>query len=282
MIIDLLKEEIYKLGLHYNSFSEIQNKDGIFVYRLSDGNKTAIIKYFEKEEFKRELICYQKLKDAHMQTIPLIGQTDNAIIMEDLSNSYKYRLANEEDLLEQSIIEALALWYKKLHSIKLTDEEKNNFYSEFKLLTKDNIEKIKKFDPENDAFSFFMTNEKYLVKQYYNYPICLNYNDFYYTNMIVAKDKSTALMFDYNLMGVGHSYNDLQNVLCQLNETMKKVFLEVYGDYNKGEELVNSWSSHLVTLIKASQRNNFPFWAENSFNLLKDGSILKSMKESLN
>ncbi|NLM06251.1 MAG: hypothetical protein GX219_04950 [Tissierellia bacterium] len=144
MIIGLLRGEASKLGLSFDNFTEIQNKDGIFVYRLSNGNETVIIKYFEKEEFKRELMCYQKLKDANMPTIPIIGQTDNAIVMEDLSNSNKYRLANEEDLLEKSIIESLAQWYKKLHSIKLTDEEKNNFYSEFKLLTIENIEKIKR------------------------------------------------------------------------------------------------------------------------------------------
>ena len=34
----------------------------------------------------------------------------------------------------------------------------------------------------------------------------LTYNDFYYTNMMVAKDKSSALMFDYNLLGKGYVY----------------------------------------------------------------------------
>ena len=36
----------------------------------------------------------------------------------------------------------------------------------------------------------------------------LTYNDFYYTNLAVLKDGTSAIMFDYNLLGKGYAYAD--------------------------------------------------------------------------
>jgi len=40
----------------------------------------------------------------------------------------------------------------------------------------------------------------------------LTYNDFYWSNFIVRKDRQAALMFDYNLLGRGYRYSDMRNV----------------------------------------------------------------------
>lgn len=45
----------------------------------------------------------------------------------------------------------------------------------------------------------------------------------------MAKDRSSAFMFDYNLLWVGYKYNDIRNVNSALNEEMKKMFLETHS-----------------------------------------------------
>jgi hypothetical protein len=58
----------------------------------------------------------------------------------------------------------------------------------------------------------------------------LTYNDFYWTNLAVSSDRKEALMFDYNLLGVGFRYNDIRNVCSSLSEEAQKVFVDVYGE----------------------------------------------------
>lgn len=281
MIIQLLKKELEKTGIEANGFEDLQSKDGIYVYRIRLKDKTAVIKYFEKEEYKREILSYKKLQDSNIDTIPILYQTGNCIIMEDMNSSGKYRLGIKEDLYDEEVIKALGKWYKRFHSIKLTENEKNNFYSEAKLLTDENINRIRKYDSGNECFKFLDLHKEDLLNQYKRYSLCLNYNDFYFTNFIVARDKSTAFMFDYNLLGVGYRYNDIRNVCSALNEEMKEVFLREYGEFDSNEKITDEWMCPLIGLVSASQRDSFPNWAIEPLESLKDGSILKAMKASL-
>lgn len=152
MIIETLKKELEKMRIEAMYFENLQSKDGVYVYRIDLKNKTAVIKYFEKDEYKREILCYEKLRNSNIDTIPILSQTDRCIVMEDMDSSEKYRLGIKEDLYDEEVIKALAKWYRDFHSVKLTEEEKENFYCEAKLLTKENIEKIKQYDPDNECF----------------------------------------------------------------------------------------------------------------------------------
>ena len=100
-------------------------------------------------------------------------------------------------------------------------------------------------------------------------PRVLTYNDFYYTNLIVAKDKTSAFMFDYNLLGKGYVYSDIRNVCYSLGENAKKAFLEAYGEFDKKEIIVDDVASVFVTLYHACKRKNFPSWANSTLNELK-------------
>lgn len=281
LIIELLKVELDKINLKSNLFENLQSKDGIYVYRINLGDKTAVMKYFEKEKYRREILCYKKLMNSSIDTIPIINQTDRCIVMEDMDSSENYRLGIKKDLQDEKVITALGKWYRKFHSVKLTEDERNNYYSEVGLLTKEKIEKTRKYDPENECFKFLELHWDKLINQHKKYEKCLNYNDFYYTNFIVSKDKSRAFMFDYNLMGVGYRYNDIRNVCSALNEEMRKTFMKEYGEFDLKEKIMDDWMSPLIALIYACQRDTFPNWGNESLDSLKDGSILKAMKLSL-
>ena len=101
-------------------------------------------------------------------------------------------------------------------------------------------------------------------------PRVLTYNDFYYTNLIIAKDKSSAFMFDYNLLGKGYVYSDIRNVCSSLGENAQKAFIETYGEFDKSEIIVDDVTSVLVTLYYACQRKTFPSWANYALNELKN------------
>ena len=100
-------------------------------------------------------------------------------------------------------------------------------------------------------------------------PRVLTYNDFYYTNLIVAKDKSAAFMFDYNLLGKGYVYSDVRNVCYSLGEDAIKAFLEAYGEFDENEIIVDDVAAVLITLYHACQRKNVPDWANAVLNELK-------------
>ena len=281
MIIETLKSELKKMGIEAEDFENLQSKDGIYVYRICLGGKTAVIKYFEKDEYKREILCYDKLRNSNIDTIPILNQTDRCIVMEDMDSSEKYRLGIKDGLHDEEVIKSLAKWYKDFHSVKLTDWEKENFYCEAKLITMENIEKIKQFNSDNECFKLLEIYGDKLFNQYKNYQICLNYNDFYYTNFIVAKDKTSAFMFDYNLLGIGYRYSDIRNVCSALSDEMKEVFLREYGGFDVKEKVTDEWMSPLIDLIYASQRDSFPDWAEESLEKLRNGSISSTMMFSL-
>lgn len=97
-IILKIKQELKKLNIPYSTIDLIQNKDGVIVARVQSDAKSYIIKYFQNEDFKREITNYQLLKSLNISTVNVFGFTDSAILMEDVSQSDIFRLATNEDL----------------------------------------------------------------------------------------------------------------------------------------------------------------------------------------
>ena len=264
-----IKQELKKLDIPYSKIDLIQNKDGVIIARVQNDKKSYIIKYFQNEDFKREIKNYQLLYDLSIPTVKVFGFTDSAILMEDISQSDIFRLATKEDLDDVVVASKIAEWYKLLHtSVKNFDTK---IYDETDLITRENIEFIKgKTSTQNlPIWKIIDDNFDTIISKIKALPRVLTYNDFYYTNLIVAKDKSSAFMFDYNLLGKGYVYSDIRNVCSSLGENTKKAFVETYGEFNKSEIIVDNVASVLVTLYHASQRKTFPSWAGYALEELK-------------
>ena len=45
-----------------DDLKEIRNQNGVYLYRIKYKNKDLVIKYFEKDEFRREIKYYEILK----------------------------------------------------------------------------------------------------------------------------------------------------------------------------------------------------------------------------
>lgn len=265
-----LKQELKKLNVSNSNITIIQSKDGVIVARVQVNATSYIIKYFQKDEHKREIKNYKILKSLSIPTINLLGSTDSSILMEDISQSDIFRLAAKEDLDDVVVASQIAEWYKLLHtSSKNFDTE---IYDETDLITKENIEFIKKKTGTQSLPIWKIIDDNFdiIISKIKALPRVLTYNDFYYTNLIIAKDKSSAFMFDYNLLGKGYVYSDIRNVCSSLGENAKKAFIETYGEFDKSEIIVDDVTSVLVTLYYACQRKTFPSWANYALNELKN------------
>ncbi len=265
-----LKQELKKLNVSNSNITIIQSKDGVIVARVQVNATSYIIKYFQKDEHKREIKNYKILKSLSIPTINLLGSTDSSILMEDISQSDIFRLAAKEDLDDVVVASQIAEWYKLLHtSSKNFDTE---IYDETDLITKENIEFIKKKTGTQSLPIWKIIDDNFdiIISKIKALPRVLTYNDFYYTNLIIAKDKSSAFMFDYNLLGKGYVYSDIRNVCSSLGENAKKAFIEIYGEFDKSEIIVDDVTSVLVTLYYACQRKTFPSWANYALNELKN------------
>ena len=264
--MSIIHDELNKLGIAHNSFSILQDKDGVTVARIASYEKSYVVKCFQKDEHKRELENYLLLESLGVPTIRVIASTDSALLLEDIDCSPIYRLSIEEDMSDPEVARRIAVWYKLLHSkgYGYVCQHGESMYDEADFFTLENIACIKGKTGTQDAPAWVLLEQNYtaindLLRKTRR---TITYNDFYYTNMVVAKDKSSALMFDYNLLGKGYAYTDVRNVLSSLSEKAGKAFLDEYGMFDPVEKALDDVVSVVVTLHLACQRDVFPWWAQ--------------------
>lgn len=264
--MSIIYDELNKLSIACDSFSILQDKDGVTVARIVSDEKTYVLKCFQKDEHKRELENYRLLASVGISTIQVIASTDSALLLEDIERSSTYRLGIEEDMSDLAVARRIAVWYKQLHSqgYSYVCQHGESMYDEADFFTIENIACIKEKTETQDAPAWVFLEQNYaaindLLRKARR---TLTYNDFYYTNMVVAKDKSSALMFDYNLLGKGYAYADVRNVLSSLSEEAGKAFLDEYGEFDPVEKALDDVVSVVVTLYLACQRDEFPWWAQ--------------------
>jgi hypothetical protein len=140
------------------------------------------------------------------------------------------------------------------------------------------------------TFEYIIANLESLNKLIFEIRQTFNYNDFYWTNLLVSKDKTAAMPFDYNLLGAGFCYNDIRNVTSSLAKEAKIVFLNEYnrlyeqkhGCTRQQEELkekrIDKVTSSLIALIAAFERDTFPSWANSAKEEAISGNLLNMAK----
>ena len=262
----IIRNELKKLNIAYDGITVLQDKDGVIVARIVCGEKSYVIKCFQKDDYKREIKNYQLLASLGISTIRVIAFNDSALLMEDIDCSETYRLGIMEDMSDSDVARRIAVWYKQLHSqgYGYVCQHGESMYDEADFFTLENIVYIKEKTGTQDTPAWGVLEETYEVINdlLRNARRTITYNDFYYTNMVVAKDKSSAFMFDYNLLGKGYAYADIRNVLFSLSEESGKAFLEEYGEFDPLEKTLDDVVSVVVTLFFACQRDKFPRWGQ--------------------
>lgn len=275
-----------KLNIQGTACELIRSKDGISVYRLETAEEKLILKLFEKPEDRREIDNYRLLAALEIPTLPLKGYTENAMLLPDVTASEIWRLGREEDMADPQIARAVARWYRTLHEKGRQYLKKNpvRLYDETDVITPENMEKAAAVTGTAGDPIWQQVKENFddVRKKLEVLPRTLTYNDFYWDNLIAAKDGSEAFMFDYNLLGQGLAYGDVRNVTSSLSREAAEAFREAYGTSEMvgvdEEKLADDFLAPMVTLCAASQREVFPAWAGDSLERLKSGELLKSFE----
>lgn len=278
IIYKILKKHNVK-NLKQTTLEEISNKDGILVYRVKDQESSKILKVFENEIYKREISNYKILMKLGIQTIPIYGFTESSILMEDIKFSNRYRLAVKKDMFNPKVIVSLARWYRELHR-KGEMYLKNNkikLYSEYDLITRESITFLKdKITVKNEKVWDILNSEIDRLHKFCKARRTITYNDFYFVNMIVAKDYSEVFMFDYNMLGEGIRASDISNVTSSVKKCGEK-FIESYGGIDSVEITVNNILAHIFAVLEGFKRGKFPDWAEESLKFLEGESFEKEI-----
>jgi len=263
--MQILREELEKMGFPCDKITVLQDKDGVTVARVAAGQESYVLKRFAKAEYRREIENYRVLASLGVPTLRVIACTDSAFLMEDMNASPVLRPAVEADMSDVHVAERLAAWYRKLHGVGCSYVQQHGaaMYDESDLFTRENIAFVRQKTGTQAAPAWRLLEENFhtIAALLSAAPRTLTYNDFYYTNMAVARDGSFALMFDYNLLGKGYAYADLRNVTASLSAEAGAAFMEAYGSFDPAEKALDDVMNLVTGLVQACRRERFPAWA---------------------
>jgi hypothetical protein len=276
-------------------FRLINAKSGVYVYKCLYDDMPAVVKYFEKEDDRREILNYRILAQHSIPTIKTLALGNAALVMEDISLSEHWRLGVAEDFDDADVTRSLARWYFIFHENGSAVSELDTLYFEYDSFTEENFKiLIHKFPEAKALFQFLLTHCDKLRELIYKPTFTLTYNDFYWSNFVVRKDKKAAMMFDYNLLGKGYRFSDFRNVCWDLSTNAKTAFVDEYNrlylekhghtrtEAEETEKRIDDLAGPLFSLIWAfREHENNPNWAESDKKAAIDGNLLSKARQLL-
>jgi len=273
----------------------IRAKSGVHVYKCLYDGIPAVVKYFEHESDRREILNYRILARHGIPTIKTLAKAAATLVMEDITTSDDWRLGIPEDFTDTSVAESLARWYFTFHENGKAAPELDTLFFEFDSITEENLHKmIQKLPEAGELFRFVLARYAKLRTLLFKPSFTLTYNDFYWSNFVVRKDKTAAMMFDYNLMGKGYRVSDFTNVCYSISKEAKAAFESEYGrlyhekhghsrvQEEKAEAEINNVAAPLYALYVAlTLHENLPEWARHEKNEAINGNLLAKARHLL-
>lgn len=276
------ESELQHMNIIFNTLSLIRNKDGVSVWRVATNTDSYVMKCFDKTEYRCEITNYQLLNSLGVPTLKVIANTDCSIIIEDIERS-EYRLGTADDMNDPNVAKLIAAWYKTLHNNGRKYANTHDFIDEFYRLTIDNIKMVQsKTGTEGlRVWQVIEDNFEQIISSIMELPRTLAYTDFHYSNLSVARDGSSALIFDYNFFYKSYVYSDIRNICWSLSEESKAAFLSVYGGYDEREVIIDDVADTLSGIVMDCQRKNFPKLAKNIAESINDERLLVAVGKLL-
>ena len=107
-ITKLMKQDLQDVSPKLiQNFRMIRAKNGVYVYRCLYDGAPAVVKYFEKEDDKREILNYRILTQHDIPTVKTLSLAKATLVMEDISVSEHWRLGMEEDFEDVEVAKSL-------------------------------------------------------------------------------------------------------------------------------------------------------------------------------
>lgn len=279
--------DLSQLGLEYPELADVSvipGKHAAALYRLvcSDGRR-FVVKCFPQEATASEVRAYDLLTRYDVPVLPLLGQTERALLLEDLNASDTWRLAEDGDVEDAAVGAAVARWYRRLHAagreIMLTAPQDMGFLGrESDALETESMSRTAERLGlgHHPGWRRASAHVNALREAMRALPETLNYNDFHWSNLALTRHHSEAveaIVFDYHLLGLGPSYSDYRNVLTSLRGDAARAFRDGYGPIDDREAALDAPVSIMIALITAARRPVFPSWAKPCLRAVSDGSF---------
>jgi len=203
------------------------------VWRIMTPERSYILKWLPEAEARVEIKGYLLLQELGVPTLPLYGSTAQALFLEDLAQSDRWRLAVQADAARAEVGRAVARWYQVFHDAgdalfsqgdcpsflrRETDElEPDSILAAGRALGLANYH----------VLDLACKQIELLKAAVEKLSVTLNYNDFHWTNLAISRqedDQLEAITFDYHLLGVGMRYSDCRNVVGSLSGDAVRAF----------------------------------------------------------
>lgn len=250
-----------------------------------------VLKWFRSSANNKEIQVYSLLELCGINTLPVYGCTERAILLEDLQSSAEWRLANDSDMKQAETGKAVANWYLDLHragrsALKDISGSKTFLAPWVNIITRRALQYAADvFDLKDEkVWGTVFRSFEILKAKYLKYPQTFNYNDFAAENLALSRVKDQplrAVIFDYDQFTTGLVYSDFRNVLSSLTGEAVAAFRQNYGPVNESERYLDKPLDTLHGLIIASQRNNKPSWVEPLIKTVSSGELEASIDLAL-
>lgn len=272
--MDFLYAELEKMGVRALALELIRDKDGAAVARVDTAEGPRVLKAFHGGGQAREIGNYAALAALGVPTLRVYAATGSALLLEDIDGG-KLRRGVEADLGDGHTARLIARWYRELHSrgCGYAAAHAAELYDENRALTPEALERVKERSGTAALPVWRLIGENWdrIRAAVDGARRTLTYNDFYYTNLAVARDGGSALMYDYGLLGAGYAYADVRNVCSALRGGAREAFLEEYGPVDGDEARLDAVVSVLNGLCSAYSRERAPAWAAGLLAELRGG-----------
>lgn len=287
-----LRQCLDELGLNRAEPVElIRDKQDVRLYRLRSGPHSYVLKWFSHPDGAKEAHGYALLRQCGVPTLPVHGQTTNALLLEDAKSSKVWRLATRKDMTRRKVGEAVAEWYRRFHAagrkfLAQTPFPPAFLGCEFDLLTPEVVLRIglRLMQERHAVWRLAAERIEILKEAMHALAQTFNYCDFYYGNLALSRQSEgplRAVVFDYHMLGAGLAYSDCRNVVGSLGPAAATAFWEVYGETDHRETVLDAPLSVLHALAVAADLPTLPRWAASCIDKVRSGVFEKDLRKAL-
>ena len=283
-----------KLGVPAGEIRRVETisvRPGHRFYRIRTHRCSYVLKSFPVGNPGNEIKGYRLLRQLGVPTLDVIAMTETDLLLEDLTHSETWRLATELDAGDRHVGAAVARWYWRFHekgsALAAAGSGLPPFLKrEEDLLDRAGIESAGRALGLSrlDSWRLAADHIDLLKRSLSDFGTTLNYNDFHWTNLALSRKSGPgmeAIVFDYDLLGIGTRYSDVRNAVGSLSGEAIAGFQEVYGSVDPGEKTLDRPLATLYALVSAARMVTFPKWAEESRQTVLNGTFKTDLLQAV-
>ena len=269
----------------------LRQQHGHHLYRLTTGPASYILKWFDDPTTATEIRAYDLLTRLGVPTLPVHGQSANALLLADLDAGQQWRLATAADTRLAATGAAVAEWYQLLHPAGQTllstapppdwlpPRESDTLQPAHILAIGQRLQLAHL--PVWRLAAEYLAPLQQAVRAL---PTTLTYNDFHWTNLALSRPPTPgqrAIIFDYHLLSLGIRYSDYRNVCSSLNGPALATFQATYGPVDERERILDEPLGTLYGLHEALRRPQLPRWALDLVDEATSGRLASKLQRAL-